>query len=94
MKKLNEKLKDVPEDKFFWTNDGGVIKNLRELAPTLRKMNLETFSHHVNEERNDFSNWVRNVIGDQELADELSGIKNKTNAASIVSNRIKEIRSG
>ncbi len=93
MKKMNEKLKDVPEDKVFWANDGGVIKNLRELAPALKKMHADTFSHHVNSEKNDFSNWVRDVVGDQELAEELKGIKNKKNAASIVSNRVKEIKS-
>jgi alpha-amylase len=92
MKKINEKLRDVPGDKSFWVNDGSVIKNLPELEKALQKMKPETFNYHVNTEKNDFHNWIRDVVGDQQLAEELKGIKNKANAASVVNNRIKELR--
>ena len=91
---INEKLKDVPGDKVFWVHDGSVLKNLNELAEALRKMKNEIFKYHVNSEKNDFYNWVRDVINDHELAGQIKEIKNRLKAASIVANRIKEITKG
>jgi len=91
---INEKLKDVTGDKVFWVHDGGALKNLNELAEALRKMKNETFKYHVTSEKNDFYNWVRDVINDHELAGQIKAIKNRLKAASIVANRIKEITKG
>jgi alpha-amylase/alpha-mannosidase (GH57 family) len=88
---ISEKLKDVPGDKVFWVIDGSILKNLNELAVALRKMKNETFKYHVNSEKNDFYNWVKDVIEDHELAGQLKEIKNRLKAASVVTNRIKDI---
>jgi len=34
-------------------------------------MNEETFGYHSNETKSDFSNWVKDVIGDEKLAADL-----------------------
>jgi hypothetical protein len=49
---------DIPPEKFFYANDGSVIRNLHELPEALRSMSKETFVHHVNSDRNDFYNWA------------------------------------
>ena len=68
-------LADVPDDKRFLMCDGSVLSNLVQLRDSLKKMNDGIFSYHVNNERNDFKNWIREVIGDKKLAAQISRLK-------------------
>lgn len=81
-------LGDVPEDKRFFCGDGQVLKSLKELEVALRKMPKETFLHHSNDARNDFSNWIQDVIGDHKLADALRNNGTQLEAAKTVAGRI------
>jgi hypothetical protein len=81
-------LANVPEDKVFWCHDGRVMKNLEELGAGLQQMAEETFRYHVTAERNDFSKWVGDVIGDYELSTELQNTGTKEQAAKAVADRI------
>lgn len=75
----------------FWCNDGKVFKNLYELRDGLKNMSNETYLYHANSEKNDFSNWVRDVIKDEKLANNLRKARTKEEAAQIVENRIREL---
>ena len=90
-KAAREYLKDVPGDKVFWCNDGRIFRNLKDLLTGLKEMSKETFNFHANKERNDFSNWIRDVIGDVKLAEDLLKAKTKSAAAKIVRMRIKAL---
>ncbi len=81
-------LNDVPEEYQFWLNDGSTIKNVEQLADSLRNMNEETFRYHSNKEKTDFSNWLRDIVGDDKLARELIKNKNKITAYNKVKDRI------
>ena len=83
-----KRLADVSQDRQFWCQDGRVLKSLQELESALREMGEDTFRHHSSEARNDFSNWVRGVIGDEKLARDLSKSKTITQAAGKVADRI------
>ena len=83
-------LADTPSEKVFWCSNGNRIKNLKELERELKKMDEEIFGHHVNEEKNDFSNWIYDVIGDIELAENIREIKDKSEIAKKVKNRIAQ----
>ncbi len=83
-----ERLADVPQEKQFWCSDGRVLKNLPELKVALEQMGEETFRYHSNEFRSDFSNWVRDVIGDEKLARDLQKSATRTQAAKVVADRI------
>jgi len=85
-------LGDVPHDKVFWCRDGRMLKNLDELAIALRKMSEETFRYHVTGDKNDFSNWVRDVIGDLTLAKDLQKAAPHTTAAETVEKRLGWLR--
>jgi hypothetical protein len=87
------RLKDVPQDKVFWCHDGRVMKNLNELVVALREMSKETFRYHVTMDKNDFSNWVREVIGDEILAEDLQKATTPTAAAEKVEKRLYWLRS-
>ena len=87
------RLGDVPEGKHFWCHDGKLIKNLGELEKALSDVSDETFHYHASEGRNDFSNWVRDVVGDNKLANDLSKAKSRIQANKAVSQRISFLRS-
>ncbi len=86
-------LADIADDKRFFCQDGRVIKNLMELVDGLTDMTEEVFRYHVTSEKNDFSKWIRDVLGDEKLADELYYIGSPQEAAGIVKERVASFQS-
>ena len=80
MAKQNKLAMNVPDDKVFWVHDGPVLRNVKDLCDYLPSMSDDTFNHHVSPERNDFSNWIKDVVGDKQLANEIGKCKNKDSA--------------
>lgn len=80
-------LADVAADKVFWCHDGRLMKNLGELSVALREMSEETFRYHVTVDRNDFSKWVEDVIGDDELSARLKNSSTRSQAGKLVAGR-------
>jgi hypothetical protein len=89
----NRRLGDVPDDKRFWCQDGKLVKNLGELEKALNDMSDETFHYHSGEERSDFSKWIREVVGDGKLANDLSKAKSRIQASQAVAKRISFLES-
>jgi len=81
-------LGNVPDDKVFWCLGGRVFKNLLELEAGLRKMSDNTFRYHCNETKSDFSNWIRDVIGYEALANDLRKCTTRAQAAKTVADRV------
>jgi hypothetical protein len=81
-------LKSVEGDRRFYCTDGYIASNLEELADCLRRMSLEAFNHHVNIAKNDFSIWVRDVMGDKKLADDLQKTTDREQIVQILSRRM------
>ncbi|UCC61222.1 MAG: hypothetical protein JSW38_12940 [Dehalococcoidia bacterium] len=84
-------LGDVPEDRVFWCHDGRVVKNMTDLAAAIKEMNNDTFEYHLNSEKNDFSTWVRDVIGDTTLASQLARVASQATALRKVETRVSSI---
>lgn len=63
--------KECNPEHVFWVRDGSVLKNMEEMFRAIELMDEETFRHHVSEERNDFSNWLRDIHREEELAERL-----------------------
>ena len=83
---------DAAPEQCFWVNNGPVLKNLDELASALPEMNNESFHHHVNNEKNDFSSWINDVIGDKKLANDLMSSKNRESAVKKIRNRLNTLK--
>ena len=86
-------LSDVPEERQFWVCNGKTLRNLNELAKELENMSFDAFHHHVNPYKNDFANWVKEVVGDSVLADEIRKLKTRKSMARHVKTRIKQLKS-
>jgi hypothetical protein len=67
-KKAKEIINDADPKHYFYLCDGTVVKNVLELSKCIEKMRDEVFSYHVNDVKNDFSNWIRDVYNDDKLA--------------------------
>jgi hypothetical protein len=89
----NRRLWDVPDEKHFWCHDGKLLKNLGELEKALIDMRDETFHYHLGEGRNDFSDWVRDVVGDNKLANDLGKAKSRIQSSKAVARRISFLQS-
>ena len=85
-------LSDALPEQCFWVNNGPILKNMEELANALPELNDEAFHHHVNNEKNDFSSWVKDVIGDQKLANDLLSSKSKDSALKKIRNRLNSLK--
>jgi hypothetical protein len=90
--KMKKLLGDVPDDKRFWSCDGQLLRNMAELETYLKAVSHDTFHYHANESKNDFGNWVGDVIGDEKLAQDLRKSKTQAQAARCVSERISELK--
>jgi hypothetical protein len=86
------RLGNVPEEKRFWNADGRYFSNLEELGAALENMTDETYLIHANEAKSDFSNWVRDVIGDDKLALDLKKSATRPWAAKVVADRVRFLK--
>ncbi|EKD62292.1 MAG: hypothetical protein ACD_52C00242G0001 [uncultured bacterium] len=67
----------APESKLFWVHTGPALRNLVDLRDILPGLKESIFKFHVNESKNDFANWIGEVLGEVDLANKLQKIKSK-----------------
>ena len=85
-------LSDCAPEQCFWVNNGPILKNVDEFSNSLPELSDDTFSHHVNQDKNDFSNWIKYAVGDQKLADEILSSRNKESMAKKVKARLAALK--
>jgi len=79
-------LGEVPEMYHFFLKDGRKLKSLHELINAFDEMSDEVFHYHVNEEKNDFANWINDVMDEKKLASEIK------NAEDMVQTQLKLLK--
>lgn len=83
----------APEEYHFVLADGNKLRDMLELVESLETMTEDVYRHHVNEMKNDFSNWVRDIFDEHELADEIAKINSKVDTQmAIMRHLLKKIR--
>jgi|SRR3989344_383250 len=87
----NRILGKVPEQVSFWLCTNQKLFSLRELSAILMDVGDEVFRYHVNRDKNDFENWIRDVIQDRELAREIARIKTKETLNRKISDRVEQL---
>lgn len=68
----------------FWTSDGQILRDLAELRDALTQMLESVYRYHVTKEKNDFADWVEQVLGDAACAAALRRARKPNTARSIV----------
>ena len=81
-------LANVTGEYVFYLNDGRILRNIAELKDALNTMSNELYAYHVNSEKNDFSNWVKDIICDEKLANDLLKAKDRASAAKVTARRL------
>ena len=70
--------------KYFWLENGTVVRNLFELSDVLRVMDDLMFKKHVSEHKNDFAKWVSDVFKNEHLAEKMRRAKTKKDMIDVV----------
>ncbi len=100
---MNESLREVCDHEVFFVNISdfktiGKAKSLEELLDIIKISPCEVVTHHVREGRNDFADWISDVLHDQKLSNALKELKHsntfQTQIAIInaIEQRIKELK--
>lgn len=90
-------LKESFGEKCFYVCSGEVLKSMLDLADSLETMQTDVFIYHVNEQKNDFANWIKDVLCEPVLAEELYLIKDKDKTQIavlrfILKNALKKVK--
>jgi hypothetical protein len=85
-------LSDVPEQNLaFWFTNGTIVRNIYELVNTIASCDKGVFEYHVNADKNDFCNWILDVLGDEVLAKRVKKELDQQKFAKKIRKRIKEL---
>ncbi|PIN70147.1 hypothetical protein COV93_02725 [Candidatus Woesearchaeota archaeon CG11_big_fil_rev_8_21_14_0_20_43_8] len=82
---IKTKNESVSPSQYFRLKNGSEIRNLNELFGAVKTMDDMDFSHHVNEVKNDFAVWVRDVLKENWLADDLSRTSSRVEFQNVLS---------
>ncbi|MBU0472160.1 MAG: DUF87 domain-containing protein [Nanoarchaeota archaeon] len=69
--------KTLSPDEYFRLSSGRELKSVFDLVDYLRNINDDEFKQYVNDNKNDFANWIRGVFHNDRLADKISVVKEK-----------------
>ncbi|MFP4423818.1 MAG: DUF5752 family protein [Candidatus Woesearchaeota archaeon] len=75
----------------FHAITGHSVDNLIDLFTLLQQMDENSFTHHVNDHKNDFSEWIQHCISDHELSTRLKEMKDKDDVTVAVGLRVKDL---
>ncbi|MCD6589858.1 hypothetical protein J7K74_01575 [Candidatus Woesearchaeota archaeon] len=80
----------VGDGKEFVLVNSVRIYSIKQLADELLVMDESTYYYHTGQGRNDFYNWIKDVFGLGELAEEILKARNSIEAAARVYKYIME----
>src|SRR3989338_183355 len=82
---------DVGSRSYFYAADGTVLKNLPDLVDFLYTCEDLIYQAHVQDGRNDFSNWIRGVYHDPILANALDRLSSRHEIREILKKKLENI---
>ena len=85
-------LGDVHPDHHFIARNGARIKNILELYNSIKDMDDISFNHHVNDFKNDFHNWVRDMHKDNELAKALLEASTQKEMVDVLKAKVGDLQ--
>lgn len=88
-------LDDVKPWDVFRTCNGVYIRNIYELLRYVESCDEYDFRYHVNpaREKDDFADWIRETVRDEELANDLEGEFDREDYAKKIRRRLDSLAS-
>ncbi len=83
---------NIPRYKRFFCVNGREAETLFDLRNILLDMSDSDFHHHTNG-RNDFSNWIRDILHKDELAEKLRQKQEKKDVLSLIEEEMEREKS-
>jgi len=75
-------------DQAFFVKDGSVVTVLGDLVSYIKNMSDDVYGHHVNENGNDFANWIRHVFGRKAIANKVDKAADKAALLKVLKDSI------
>ncbi len=79
------------DTEILFTNDGRKIINLWELADFLKSAPSHSIAYHMHTTRNDFADWIGDVLMDFELEEIARDASSREELIRMISHRISEL---
>ncbi len=81
-------LSEVSDFESFWFCNNNVANSLESLSKLLLEVDDTTFRYHLHKNKNDYEDWIKNVIGDEEFSKEISRVKTRFTLSKKIEERI------
>ena len=75
-------------DRFYFSN-GESAGSLEEFLRVLKKIDDECFFSHVNEQKNDFANWIRVCVKDKALSNKVRKMNDQDKIIEAIHKKLK-----
>jgi hypothetical protein len=82
--------KEVSPDKILSLVNGMLVISLKALYDELSAMKQSDYDQHVNKEKNEFADWVKDAVGDKELAQHMMVKPDKQQMLDLIDLRSKK----
>lgn len=88
---VNRILSDCYSSDAFVFHDGFRVTNIHALLGQINFSSEEAFRYHVNKatKKNDFAQWIAEVLGDYRLSNELREVYDKKKYVKIMKKRVE-----
>jgi len=80
----------IPQEKWFYFASGKKASSIEELRSVLEAMDEAEFRHYVNNEKNDFANWVEGVFKEKRLAQNMREVSEREGLLIILEDFLKK----
>jgi len=87
--KINIAIKINP-DQYFRLSTGKSLTNLDELKDAINAMPDDLFKQYVNDEKNDFANWIRFVFKYERIANAVGPTKSRNAFLDVLSHELAQ----
>ncbi len=81
-------LSEVSDFESFWFCNNTVANSLESLSKLLLEVDDSTFRYHLHKNKNDYEEWIKTIIGDEEFSKEISRVKTRITLSKKIQERV------
>ena len=93
VKVVEKRSGEAPEEHAFVLKDGRKLRTMYQLIDELETMPDPIFKEYVTPFKNDFSNWLKDVFQERDLAEEIKGMRERMDThRAVLKHVIRELK--